>query len=361
VLGGRLALEAVRSGAGRVYLWDFDTAHPENQGNQIARAGELKVRAIARACDQIRPGVLRAFPHDIRHAGIRTWMQCQLIVDCSDDPALAWPLTETSNGTGTPLLRCAVDGHGRWELARVSCSSGATGHACQLCPYSASELTRALRRTPCATPDARGRQETLAGNAIAMAASGLALLQAQRLVTGNDAERVLGREVILDLSHHQLLDGRLERCPQCLSGHRTWKPTELTQRADSLSLGDLFQMAEKLLGKPSLTLAGYQHPLNTQASCRCGCVQPAAGTDWATPPSCCRCGSRMTWLREIQIDRISRTAANELGVLDANLADLGVPTDGAMFLARGPGRLPQRLLLAADAAAELSLGRSVTP
>jgi hypothetical protein len=175
--------------------------------------------------------------------------------------------------------------------------------------------------------------------------AGLTLLQAQRWVTGNDLERVLNREIILDLSNHKLLELQLERCPQCLSGHRRWQPLELNEAAHEIALHELFGLAEQTLPTKSVTLAAYQHPLNTQACCDCGNVQVAAGTDWAGPPKCPRCGTTMSWLREMQIDRVSRQVAAGLGILHTPLDKLGIPTDGAMFLARSPGNPIQRLLL----------------
>ena len=345
VVGARIVLEAVRSGVGGVFLWDFDVGQAENQGSQIARPGEAKVHSIARACDGIRPGIVHGFPHDIRHTGIQSWVQCDVMVDCSDDAALAWPLTETSNGTATPMLRCAVDGRGKWELGRVLCSDGAHAHACQLCSYSLSDLRTASQRMPClglATPE---REPTLAGGAIATAIAGLVLLQAQRLVTENDVERVHDRELVLDLTHHQLLDIQLERCAQCLSGHRTWQPIELGATADEMTLHELLEFAEEAHHSREVALAAYQHSLNTQAYCACGSVQVAVGTDWAHPPTCNRCGTAMSWLREMQIDRVTRQVATDRNILHTPLDQLGMPMDGAMFLAYGPNRPLQRLLL----------------
>lgn len=343
-LGGRVAVEAVRSGVGRVCIWDFDRGQVENQGNQLARPGLLKVESIVADCDRVRPGVAVGFPCDIRHAGIRQWHECAVMLDCTDAPGLAWALTETSNGTGTPLLRAAVDGSGQLELGRVLCSSSATGHACQLCSYNLEDLQPPFRRQPC-REELREQRPTLAGGPIASATSGLALLQAQRLVTGNDDDLVLDREILIDLSHFQLLAIQLRRCDRCLSGHQQWQTIDIDRAAGETTLGHLFQVAAGSLPATAVTLAVYQHPLNTQAFCSCGCVQIAVGTDWALPPACPRCERPMTWLREMQLDRLDHHTAAELGVLDTPLDRLGVPEDGAMCLARIPGHSLRRFLL----------------
>ncbi len=209
-----------------------------------AQPGSWKVEAAVAACDAIRPGVARGFAHDIRHAGIQRWLHCDVMLDCTDDPALAWPLTESSNGTAVPLLRCAVDGSGHLELGRVLCSHGGAAHACQLCSYSLNDLRATLPRTAC-PGQARERPPTLAGGAIASAIAGLGILQAQRLVSGNDVERVLGRELILDLSNHRLLEIELTRCERCLSGHRRWEELIEVQPTNHRDLAAIFDLAER--------------------------------------------------------------------------------------------------------------------
>lgn len=347
VLGWRVALEAVRSGVGRIWVYDFGVGRIEHQANQLARPGVRKVDAVVAACAELRPGVAHGFHHDIRHAGMQRWLQSDVVLDCTDDPGLAWPLTESSNGVSVPLLRCAVDGSGQFEIGRVLCSDGGGASACQLCSYSVSDLHRALPRTPCLdhTPE---RAPTLAGGPIASAIAALGVLQAQRLVTGNDVDHVLDRELILDFSNHRLLEIQLNRCPQCLSGHRRWGDLTSLDCAHHATLAAVFQRAEHDLQSSEVKLSAYQHPLNTQACCECGSLRRVVGSDWATPPECDHCGRSMTWLRAAQMGCFSRDTADRLAFLHTSFEQLGLPHDGVLLVARAAGHQRQRYLLRAD-------------
>lgn len=344
LIGGRLAFEAVLSGVGEVLVWDFDRTEVENLGNQFGQPTVPKVTSLVERCNGVRLGHIRGFCEDIRHAGIRVLTGCDLLVDCSDDPRLAWSLTQISNGLNKPMLRPAVDGSGELELGRVLCSSGGAGGACQLCTFSLDDLKRHHQRMHCPNGGRDYGAPTLAGGPMGATISSLALLQAQRLVTGNDRELVVDREIIVDFSHFQLLDIRLERSERCLSGHRSWELADVDATVGEATLADLFDVARGEFGTTDVTLAGYQHSLNVQAACTCGNVRIAAGTEWAKTPVCNDCRNPMQWLAETQIDRINQESAAELRVLNTPLAELGYP-DGAMFSARSPGKPVRRLLL----------------
>jgi hypothetical protein len=343
MLGGRFAFEAVRSGAS-VKIWDFDQGSPENAGTQLVESGVAKVTTVAGRCNEIRPGSAAGWQVDIRHAGIRPLMDCSVLVDCTDDPNLAWELTDVSNGLGIPLLRCALDGSGKREFGRVLCSAGSVERACQICSYSADDLGSHVRDA-CPGVATAERPPTLAGGAMAAAIAGLGLLQAQRLVTGHEIDRVLEREILIDWDEFQTIPLRLERSPGCLSGHVRWNLLDLDAAASDLSVADLLELSRRQLSDPHVSVSFYLHPLNTQAVCDCGASTPAVGTDWATPPACPKCGAIMRWLPLAQVPSFDSAAAGKLGILDRSLTDLGIPERGAMLTARAPARHPVRMLL----------------
>ena len=192
---------------------------------------------------------------------------------------------------------------------------------------------------------------TLAGGPIASAVAALGVLQAQRLVTGNDLDHVLGRELILDFSNHRLLEIQLNRCPQCLSGHRRWDDLTSLDCEHHATLAAVFQRAEHDLQSSEVKLSAYQHPLNTQACCECGSLRHSVGSDWAAPPECDHCGRSMTWLRTAQMDCFSRNTADRLGFLHTSFEQLGLPQDGVLLVAHC--RAPAATVLAACRSARL--------
>jgi hypothetical protein len=342
-IGWRLAEEAVLSGA-HVTVFDPDTGEAVNRGTQRCRVGVPKVAALVTSCDAIRPGHATGYCHDVRQVGMRALQACDIWFDCTDDAGLAWALTELSNGLARPLFRCAVDGSGELELGRVLCSSAASGHACQVCAYSVEHFLGRPARTPCQGELDNSRPPTIAGGAIAAATAGLALSLAQRLVVGTDRDAVRGHEYVLDWTNFQMIQLRLERSADCLSGHHVWECLETNVTAERGTLRELFWVAQQSLAARVTALETYLLPLNVQACCECGMVRDAVGSDRAVAPACPRCGRAMSWLTETQTELMCIEQAARLGILDCALNALGLPS-GALVIAHSEDRPPLRMLL----------------
>jgi hypothetical protein len=343
-IGQRVAREAVLAGT-HVVVYDFDDFATENAGTQSGRPGKRKVDHIVEVAESIAPGWARGVYADIRHVGVGELARASVLINCSDDPALDITLTRISNGLGIPLLRAAIDGSGERELGRVSASHGGAEYSCQLCTYELHDLLRYTPRTPCPGPPALQRPTTRAGGAIGTTVAGLALIQAQRLVTGNDLEQVLDREWIIDLDSGQLLVVQRPRVDGCLSGHVRWSWTSLSRRPAETTFPELFREAAERLGNEGLSLEAYGHPLCRQATCDCGEQQAVAGTRWAPAPRCPACGQAMGWTLATALDRLTPEAMHQLAIHDVPLEMLGFPASGPMFVARAPQKQPWRLVL----------------
>ena len=133
-----------------------------NQGNQHVVVGEPKAASVAGDCNSIAADCAEAYVTDIRSIGPGAFEDVALIVDCTDDPTLAPVLTRLSNGWAVPLMRLAVDGTGRQELARMLVSHGGAGHACQLCGESARNLEKHWARPRAEAGTRRSRPRTQA-------------------------------------------------------------------------------------------------------------------------------------------------------------------------------------------------------
>ena len=178
-----------------------------------------------------------------------------------------------------------------------------------------------------------------------MVIAGLALLQAQRLITQNDIDLVLEREILVDCSGFQIFANRLRRSPACLSGHVRWDPVATGSTAAGTTFNDLFEIAETRLEAKEVTLEPYDHPLNTQAACSCGRVIDAVGTNWAPAPMCPGCGQAMEWRTPSQLTEVARGVATRLGIGTVPLERFGLPEEGAMFVARAAEKPALRLRL----------------
>ncbi len=349
-LGQRVALEAALAGA-RVTVYDPDVFGRENAETQWGQPGQAKVDHVIQQGEKMAPGRVRGLARDIRQIGIGRLSQARVLIDCTDDPGLAVHLTRISNGLGIPLLRSALDGDGQLEMGRVACSHGGGNHACQMCTYAVEDLLRPTRRQPCGGTSVPARPPTLAGGALGMTVAGVVLLQAQRLVTGNDLDLVLDREWIIDLSHGQLLPLHRARSADCLSGHVRWTLVFHDRRASDTSLRELFAVAARHLqlnGTSELTLEPYSHAVCREWNCQCGESQPRYGTRWLTPIPCPRCGAPMVPRITTAVDWLTESNTRDLGIADQPLAELGFPDDGVMLVARAPKKKPLRLVLISD-------------
>jgi hypothetical protein len=200
-------------------------------------------------------------------------------------------------------------------------------------------------RTPCPGAALPQHTPTFAGGALASMIAGAAVIQAQRFVTGNDADLVLGRELIIDMTNSQMIAVQRPRCADCLSGHVHWILTRISRQAKKTTLADLIEEAGERLGSDSITLEPYGHALFTAATCSCGWRQPAVGTKWSAAPNCPACGGLMAWACETARDRFTLEDIREFGADGLTLWKLGLPDRGAMFVARTAGRRPLRLVL----------------
>jgi len=346
IVGSLFAREASRSGT-HLDLYDFDIGEDHNRGNQPVEVGVPKAEAVALICNTIAPGSARAHVVDIRHVGAGSFEHMALIVDCTDDATLALPLTQLSNGWGVPLLRLAVDGTGLLELGRVLVSHAGAGHACQLCASSWKEVFDPGARTPCLGA-LRDRAPTNAGAPLAMSVVGLGLLYAQRLVGGNGSDRILNREVMVDLDSPGILPMELRRNEACLSGHEHFEPTHLDRAASDTTVKELFGLARVALDKESTTEISLEfrgHPILLGVACPgCGFERVRPGTLWRPAPDCPRCGGAMEPRRDVALDHLNHAQARTLGLADTSCEALGLPSRGALVAARAPGHSPVQLL-----------------
>lgn len=331
-VGAMLGEHLVRRGLA-VLLIDPDLVSAPNLGTQpysTAALGRPKVDALVDTCAAIEPGRAAGIRADVRGVGAGVLAACDLLIDCSDDAALAMPLTLLANGLRRPLLRLAVDGSGERELCRALVSHGGADHACQLCPLSPSDLLRATARTPCPGAE-RERPPTLAGAAVP-AAVALGILQAQRLLSHRDIESALDHELVLDLGAAALHALHLQRSPRCLSAHARWQIVDLPRTVDALTLRELFDVAERHL-QGDVSLIPENGPLSLSTLCACGARALCVGALHAPPPACAQCGAGSVRRPEAALAGVSRAQAAELEILDIALAGLGLP-DGAAVAAR---------------------------
>ena len=95
----------------------------------------------------------------------------------------------------------------------------------------------------------------------------------------------------------------------------------------------------------AITIELFGHSIRLLASCRCGQLRLNPGTRWSSLPPCSHCGQPLRWRGAPIWSRFNRARAREIGIADRPLRSLGAPVQGAMVVARAPGRTTRRWLL----------------
>ena len=236
-----------------------------------------------------------------------------------------------------------MDGTGESDIGRVTFSDGGNGYSCAICNHSTKDIFRTTSRTPCPGSYAPSVSlaPTLAGGPIAAAIAAYGLLQTQRAVTGNDREHVVDREIIVDMSHGQVLSLMRRRSEKCLSRHVRWCFRRVARRSSELSLGELFDLAAIELGTKELSIEPYGHPLCLESICDRGHPALALGTRFSPLPKCTTCEANRTWLRHSALTHLTREITQHLEINDHTLAALGMPARGGLFTATSHHK-PQR-------------------
>ena len=183
-------------------------------------------------------------------------------------------------------------------------------------PLGRENLLKSLPRTPCpGAPDTP--PPTIATNATARVVAGIALHNAMRLAAGDPG--VFDCETIVDLRHDADPPaaarpfGGVHFAPPALGVGASRGPRGRLHAAGSLppagerlgaaaeDKGDSPHLPKRPGGCFAQTGTGFRleafnHPVWTAATCsNCGDTERAAGTWWASPPACRRCGSAARW------------------------------------------------------------------
>ena len=208
-------------------LVDPEFYEPSNLAVQCIDSIDIdrpKVSAQAEKLRRIRPGLgdsgLQVIALQERIEDVpRGLLNCDLIVSCLDSKAARQHVNEIAWRLKKPWIDCGV--LGSQHLVRVNAYAPSLDAPCLECSWSPDEYSVLEQEYLCS---AKGGATfpTMASSALGALAASLMAVEIAKLIRGESADSVIGRQLILDANHHsvQVTEGR--RNPYCRFDHRSW-------------------------------------------------------------------------------------------------------------------------------------------
>jgi molybdopterin/thiamine biosynthesis adenylyltransferase len=334
-VGSRVAAALAAAGIPLVAI-DSGVAEPANVGWQLyaeQHVGSRKCDATRRQIAAVRPELpVQCVYADVRRLGPRVLDRCDLVVGCVDSYSARVWLAQTCTLLRLPYVDLALDGTGQSLYGVVRGFDTAAGSACLACSWDAENwdaLQQEQGDSGCAAlvAAAQATPPTLALPGLGDIVAGLGVVQIVRVMLDADAQRVIGREIRLNLSIGRLHEVSLAANQRCRLRHRPWDATRLDVRPDELTVGQLFQLATDRLGR-DVALEAYADPMVGAAAC-IGCRRSDGSPRLRSRlGSCSGCGELLVPLIETVRSRFERS--DFPAAIDRTWADLGLPRGGAV-------------------------------
>jgi sulfur carrier protein ThiS adenylyltransferase len=289
--GSHLLPELARMpGIGQITLVDPDVYDEANlQVQNIIRddIGKPKVLAQAEKLRRINPD-LKVVTLEERVEDVPRWLvKCDLMVSCLDSKAGRQHVNEICARLRIPWIDCGI--LGSQNLARVNAYQSAPDAPCLECSWGPEEYATIEQGYLCGAAGAAF--PTMASSALGALAASLTALEIAKLLAGDLATSVIGKQVVVDTRHHSLMVTAGRRNPRCLFDHRSWdiepwhcRPDITTVGAALNTLGSLQLEGHRFVGELVCPGCGRQEsslrlnrPLARCATCDRRMVTPGFG------------------------------------------------------------------------------------
>ena len=278
----------------------------------------LRVEAISDAVERIPMGKLRS----------------DVILSCLDSRISRQQVNQFAWRLGTPLIDAGVEAGGL--LARVNVYVPGRDTPCLECAWDDRDYDALEQTYACL-----GRAEVAATNApssLGSLAASLQAIECLKLLDGRADQAAVGKQVLLDATHHNQYVTSFRRNPNCrFSGHEVWSIRTLDQSARDLTLSDALGFVQSEDGFSSaLRIEGKAFA--TRLSCTdCGATRSLLRLECSLRKShtTCTCGRRMIATGFDVLEELSAKAVPRR-VLGRSLRSLGL-RPGEMFSVRADG------------------------
>jgi len=264
---------------------DFYTrANIAGQNIDRSHVGRAKCVVQARLLKRIRPDLaVQAFQSRVEHipAG---FLRCDVICLCLDTRISRMYCCEIAKRLGVPvidaavlagqfLVRITVYMHGR-EAACIECGFGEEDYRNLEIPYSCM-------------PEHATSYATNAPSFLGALAAALQAAECRKILTGQTADSLAGKELVVGLQPHTHLVSRLRRNPDCRFDHAVWQLNDSVEPLLDKRLG-------VVLAHPSVELS-------------------ALGGRFVLRFTCTECGRKVPSLRFFRRGQVIRVKCRNCG------------------------------------------------
>ncbi len=254
------------SGIGRITIVDPDVYASQNASNQNIDWEEDLGRAKAvvqaeklrrtRACVGGSALEVKAFKERIEDVPLGL-LDSDLIVSCLDSLIARQHASETAWRLNVPFIDCGVQGSLR--LARVNAYLPAADSPCLECAWGPDDYAALEQEYPCGAVGGAA-YPTIASSALGALAASLAAIEIAKLLSGDHAHAIVGRQVLVDAEHHTLDVTTYRQNPSCRFDHRPWQAEPWICPPAETSLGAALGAAGSLKVEGHLFSAGLICP-----------------------------------------------------------------------------------------------------
>ena len=280
-------------GLTRVVLVDRDVYEPANLRTQRITSRELgkpKAEAQSRILRALNPALeVCAVVDDVANVPLGR-LRASVIVACLDSLDARLIVNEQAWRLGVPWLDAGIEP--TQQLVRVNGYRPATANPCLECALAEADYENLATHHPC--QPAGANLPTNGSSSLGALAGALLAVECEKILAGDFARSLIGRQVVLDVAHHRHFVTSFRPNPRCRFDHALWQLAPLRGLRPTDTLAELLRVARRAVhGKANLSLSVAGHPLVRALHCRqCGRGVKCVHLLGRVARRCPRCHSR---------------------------------------------------------------------
>ncbi|MCX6901644.1 MAG: ThiF family adenylyltransferase [Verrucomicrobia bacterium] len=311
----------------RVTLIDMDSYQSKNLSSQDVTQGSIgKPKALVQASrlKAINPALrCEGIVADVRDVPLGK-IRADVILACLDSKDARRVVNQIAWRLGVPWIDAGVQADGL--LVRVNVYVPGSAAPCLECSWSDADYATARRRHPCQAAPAKPAPTDAPSYLGALAAS-LQAVECHKLLTGQTAKALVGRQVLMDAAFHKHYVTSFQRNPGCRFDHVTHRIEPLRCKPFVMTLRkalDGFSRDTRKGGEAVLSVEGKTFVF-ALACPGCGREKPLFGLTGrlrATDSVCPNCRRVMLAAGLNARARVSQSQLSDR-LLDRSLASIG--------------------------------------
>lgn len=283
-------------GIGEVTIIDRDVYEPGNLGQADIAPGDVgrakaavQARRLRRLDPSLRVHAVQADLHDLALGRFRA----DLILAALDSKEARRVVNEAAWRLRIPWVDSGINAQDGLRLARVTVYVPGPEAPCLECAWSDADYYGLEQPCPCLKGTPQGTPTNAPASLGALAAA-MQALEALKLVEGDTAHALCGRQMLVDARNHTSMVSALRRNPQCRFDHGLWR-IEDVDRPDEVTLNRILDTAHAQGARPQgrIWIRVHGRPFVRRLQCPvCGATRETLCLLGRMPPRTGTCCSR---------------------------------------------------------------------